>query len=147
MRKHSTTKTIKKTPQKTTGKQEDPALAEYMAEFERGLKEFAHEAYKEAVSFYSEHHNDPMALRDLQVRNTFTSETHPGWVELTNAVRVIATCDFAPLSLKQPVIDFLSSESGAIWGGLMVRPPIIQKILIAASCRQSNQEEDDDATN
>lgn len=77
---------------------------------------------------------------ELQIVNP--GEIHPDWVALSEAVAVIATSEAAPESLKRPVIDFLSSESGAIWGDLMVRPPVIQRILVAARGRETEVSDD-----
>lgn len=81
-----------------------------------------------------------LADQELQIRNP--GPIDPEWVELSNAAAKIATSNAAPWGLKQPVIDFLSSESGNIWGGLMVRPPVIQRILVAASCKEDESEQE-----
>lgn len=143
MRKHSTKATkAEATKKKARIAAEIDAKQEA---FGNGLHEFASKAYADALDFFSKHYNDGAALNDLQVRNP--GDIHPDWVALSEAVAVIATNKATPEALRQPVVDFLSSESGAIWGGLMVRPATIQAILVAASIRQDHEEEANDVAN
>jgi hypothetical protein len=72
--------------------------------------------------------NDVLSIRQDNTK------VDPGWTSLANAVSVIAKSDIAPESLKRPVVDFLNSNLGDLWGNhLMVMPPIIQRIILDAS--------------
>lgn len=68
-------------------------------------------------------------------------DTDPAWIRLANAVAEIASNDAAPSALQESVIDFLSSNSGDLWGKLMITPPMIQKILIGARIKDEMAEE------
>ncbi len=69
-------------------------------------------------------------------------ETHPAWVRLALAIEEIVTNDATPTCLREPVMDFLTTAaSGGVLDKLMKSPPVIVKILVAASMKEELEEE------
>ncbi len=78
----------------------------------------------------------PAFAHDYPLNNGFNYDTDPNWIRLAEAMSEIITNDATPTELYNLVTDYLSSNSGDIWGRLMVQKAMIVKILVAASCRQ-----------
>ncbi|MGI9068566.1 MAG: hypothetical protein ACR2HX_19460 [Pyrinomonadaceae bacterium] len=68
------------------------------------------------------------------------SDTHPDWLRLADAVAEICSNGATPADLKNSVLDFLHSNSGDIWGKLIVTPPMIVKILVHAASTDDDME-------
>ena len=68
-------------------------------------------------------------------------EAHHDWVRLSEAINLIVTSDAMPTKLYNSTIDFLSSNSGELWGKLMVQPNMIVKILVEAAIKEEAKEE------
>jgi hypothetical protein len=93
--------------------------------------------WKEAETANGTEDFDVEALADLfaitqRFDLEFSPDTDPAWSRLANAVSEIATNAATPVGLFDPVMGFLHSESGELWGKLIRTPAMIQKILIEA---------------
>ncbi|MGI9068618.1 MAG: hypothetical protein ACR2HX_19720 [Pyrinomonadaceae bacterium] len=68
-------------------------------------------------------------------------DAHPDWIRLANAIEEICSNPATPADLKNLVYDFLHSNSGDIWGKLIVTPPMIVKILVHSKIAEENETE------